>query len=143
MDFNTSKVIYLDKFPGKEKNPYLRFFEIKTWIVDLIKTFRPEILILESAFMSKFGANSNITLLRLHGYIGMAIMETGVNIKLIPPSSSRAFLKIKPNNKETAFEFIKEKFPEAMLETFKADNDKSDAIILALNAKNENKLKEW
>ena len=140
----TKKLLYVDSFKASGSlSFYGRNLEISTWLEKIINIYRPKTVILESAFMSKFGAKSNVTLLRLHGYIGHILYEKGLTLKLVTPSSSRAFLKIKPNDKKTAFEWVKKNFPEADLTTFTKDNDKSDAIILALSIFNKEKLKEY
>lgn len=138
-----NKLILTDNLKAKSgRSNYLSFYRIKEWLNEIIKVFKPKVFIVEAAFASRFGAKSNATLYKLHGYIGTFLISKGIEIRMIEPSASRAFLEIKPNKKEVAFEWAKEHFQEAMLTTFKKDNDKADAIILALNGHNKN-TKEW
>ncbi|MGL4998323.1 MAG: hypothetical protein ACRC5T_05085 [Cetobacterium sp.] len=140
VDFNSYKVLYVDNFPNKNKDKesvyYYRYIEIKLWLEDIFSKFLPEVIVIEEAHMSALTAKSNVPLLNIHGYIGHLLQSKGANVLKIAPSSSRSFLSIKPNKKEVAFEWVKVKFPEIEWGSFSRDNDKADAIILALNAKN-------
>ncbi|EHO19764.1 hypothetical protein HMPREF9466_01695 [Fusobacterium necrophorum subsp. funduliforme 1_1_36S] len=136
MDTQMKKLIYLDNYPNTKtthKTDHERNIEIVTWLDRICNTFHPKTAIIESAHISSFTIKSAIPLLKLHGLIDECLLAKGMEIFEISPSSSRAFLKIKPNKKEAAFEWVKKKFPEAELNSFKKDNDKSDAIILVLN----------
>lgn len=141
-NYTNKKVLYLDSFKikGNPTNSE-RNLEILYWILDIIFTYRPYMAIIESPFISQFTINSAGPLLKLHGIIDHFLLENGLKIYEITPPSSRAFLGIKPNTKEEAFKFIKKEFEDLQLGTFKKDNDKSDALILALNYNNE-KLKK-
>lgn len=145
IDIDEAKLVYLDKYENTKKTnktDHDRNIEIVTWLHRVVNTFLPSTTIIESAHISSFTIKSAVPLLKLHGLIDEMLLGLGVKIFEITPASSRAFLKIKPNNKETAFAWVKSKFPEANLDTFKKDNDISDAIILALNSLNTEKLKE-
>lgn len=86
--------------------------------------------------MSPRTANSNMPLIMLRGVVVKTLRDAGCRVEGVTPSSARAYLQIKPNTKEQAFDDIKSMFPEAGLTTFKKDNDKSDAIIVAKNKDN-------
>ena len=134
------KIIYKDKFKEKENTDfYFRMIEIKKWLGEILRTFKPSEIMLEAPFISPKTARSNTILLRTHGYIGHYIMSLGIKINMIAPSSARAFLKIKPNKKEKAFEYVKEHFPELQLTDFKKDNDIADSVIVALSHYNPKK----
>ena len=143
INIDQKKLIYKDKFKSSEKDFFFRKREIKLWLEDIINTFLPAECIIEDAFINPKTIKSNITLLRLHGAIGSYIKSRGVNVRMIAISSSRAFLNIKPNKKEVAFEWVKQNFQEAQFDKFKDDNDMADAIIVALNVYNKEKLKEF
>ncbi|MGL5718397.1 MAG: hypothetical protein ACRCX2_35665 [Paraclostridium sp.] len=144
VNLSQNKVLYIDKYKKKgDPSIWIRLSEIRFWLERIIDTFRPEIIIIEGAFMSKFTAKSNESLYKAHGYIGHFLKLKGARvIASILPSSSRAFLKIKPNTKEQAFTWVQQNFPELNLSDFKKDNDLSDAIIVALNALNKKGIKE-
>lgn len=134
VDIESKKIIFKDKYKQKgDKDFYFRMIEIREWLSELIKIFKVKNIMLESPFISAKTAKSNNTLLRMHGMLGHYMMSMGVNIYMIAPTSARAFLKIKPNNKEAAFEYIKKNFPELQLNDFKKDNDIADSIIIALS----------
>lgn len=141
LSLELKRIIHIDAFEDKTKDTFTRYLEIKYWLQNLIKTFNPEAVMIEKEFIkpTKFGSKATIPLLKLHGYVYSIIKSYDLSIYEILPSSSRAFLKIKPNTKEGAFEFIKKQFPELHLIDFKKDNDKCDAIIIALNYLNEKK----
>lgn len=141
LSLELKKVVYIDDFADKSKDTFSRYLEIKFWLQRIINLFKPEAVMIEKEFIkpTKFGSKATIPLLKLHGYIYGIIKEYNLPIYEILPSSSRAFLKIKPNTKEGAFEFIKKNFPELKLTDFKKENDKGDAIIIALNYLNKNK----
>lgn len=141
ISLETKKVLYVDTYPSNEKNMYYRFLEIKYWLEDIITTFRPEVIMIEKEFIktNRFGSNATIPLLKLHGYVLFLIKSFGLPMYEILPTSARAFLKIKPNTKEEAFNYIKKNFDELQLKEFKNDNDIADAIITALNYLNEKK----
>lgn len=142
INLNQKKVVYLDDFEDKTKNDNVeRYLEIKYWLKDMIEYFRPEAVMIEKEFIKPgFGSKATIPLLKLHGYVYMVIKEYGLNMYEILPSSSRAFLKIKPNSKQGAFDFIKKEFPDLGFKNFKKENDKADAIIIALNFFNNKKV---
>lgn len=143
LSLESKKIIYIDDYESKEKNTYFRYLEIKYWLENIIKTFNPEAVMIEKEFITPtvFGSRASIPLLKLHGYLYMIIKEYGIPMYEILPKSARAFLKIKPNTKEKAFEYIKNNFKELNLTDFKKENDKADAIITVLNYLN-NKKKE-
>lgn len=142
VNLKQKKVIITDDYPNKEKDTYMRFLEIKYWLESIIKTFKPGVIMIEKEFIksTRFGSNATIPLLKLHGFIYYVVKSFGIPMYEILPSSSRAFLKIKPNTKEQAFEYIKKNFEELKLTDFKQDNDKADAIIIALNYLNDKKV---
>lgn len=135
-------IVFVDSFKmnsgtsNKDRN-----LEILYWILSIVDKYRPSSAIIESPFISTFTIKSAGPLMKLHGILDHFLFENGLEIYEITPSSSRSFLGIKPNTKEKAFSFIKEKFPELELKTFSKDNDKSDSVILALNYTNK-KLKQ-
>jgi Holliday junction resolvasome RuvABC endonuclease subunit len=136
------KIVYRDVFPKKgDKQLWERLMEIELWLKSILNTFRPEIIMVEDVFMSKFTAKSNMPLLKAHGYIIPMLQKTGASVRMILPSSARAYLKIKPNNKETAFNWISERFPELHLTNFKKENDIADSVVIVLNATNEKATK--
>jgi Holliday junction resolvasome RuvABC endonuclease subunit len=140
VDINTSKVIFIDKYKQKgDKDFFFRMIEIREWLYEIIKTFKVKNIMLEAPFISAKTAKSNNTLLKMHGMLGHYMMSLGTNIYTISPTSARAFLKIKPNKKEIAFEYVKENFPELRLKDFKNDNDIADSIIIALSFFSEKK----
>lgn len=140
IDIENNKVIFYDKYKEtKIKDFYFRMLEIKEWIFEIYQTFKPKFVIIEAPFMNPKTINSNSVLLRMHGYIGHFIMSLGAKVYMISPRAARSFLKIKPNKKEYAFEYVKTNFPELMLNDFKADNDIADSIIVALSYFSENK----
>ena len=140
INIDEKKVIFKDKFKEKDnKDFYIRMLEIKEWLQELVEIFKVKNIMLESPFMSPKTAKSNTVLLRTHGYIGHSLMSIGCDVYMITPSSARAFLKIKPNKKEAAFEYIKKNFVELQLNDFKIDNDIADAIIIALSYFSEKK----
>lgn len=143
LSLELKKIVYIDDFTDKSEDTFSRYLEIKFWLENLIKLFKPEAVMIEKEFIkpTKFGSKATIPLLKLHGYVYGIIQEYNLPMYEILPSSSRAFLKIKPNTKEGAFEFIKKNFPELKLTDFKKENDKGDAIIIALNYLNKNKIK--
>jgi Holliday junction resolvasome RuvABC endonuclease subunit len=143
IDIKNKKLLYKDKFKSAESDFYARSREIEIWLEDVIETFMPEFAILEEAFISPRTIKSNIPLLRLHGFIGGALIKRGIKLKTIAISSSRSFLQIKPNKKEAAFAWAQQNFPEAQLVDIKKDNDIADAIIIALNIYNETKIKDF
>ncbi|MGL6099768.1 MAG: crossover junction endodeoxyribonuclease RuvC [Fusobacteriaceae bacterium] len=135
----TKELIYCDNLLDKtyKKNSFWeRMDVINDHVKELISEFQTGKVVIENAFMSGKTANSNMPLLMLRGSLLSVIKDLGCSVRGVMPSSARAFMKIKPNTKEEAFDFIKGKFPEANLETFKKDNDKSDAILVAMNFDN-------
>jgi Holliday junction resolvasome RuvABC endonuclease subunit len=133
-------VLYCDNLLDKKYNRleyWNRTDVITNHIKEIIDCFKPATVMIENAFMSGRTASSNMPLLMLRGIVLNSLKDLGCTVKGVNPSSARAYLKIKPNDKETAFNYIKERFPEVGLESFKKDNDKSDAIIVALNKENE------
>lgn len=141
LSLELKKIVYIDDFESKEDKTYYRFLEIKYWLKNMIDTFNPEAVMIEKEFITptKFGSKASIPLLKLHGYVYMIIKEYGLPMYEILPRSARAFLKIKPNTKEEAFNYIKKNFKELNFSDFKKENDKADAIITVLNYLNENK----
>lgn len=141
INLNSKKVVYIDDYASSTKDDYTRYLEIKYWLEIIIDTFRPEAVMIEKEFIksTKFGSKGTIPLLKLHGFVYYVIKCYHLPIYEILPSSARAFLKIKPNTKEQAFEYVKTNFEELKLTTFKKDNDKADSIIIGLNFLNENK----
>lgn len=145
MNIEEKKLVYLDNYPNTKttnKTDHERNVEIVTWLDRICNTFHPKTAVIESAHISNFTIKSAVPLLKLHGLIDELFLSKNMEVFEISPSSSRAFLKIKPNKKEPAFAWVQERFPEANLVNFKKDNDKSDAIILVLNYFNKTKLKE-
>lgn len=141
INISEKRVIFKDKFKeGKNKDFYFRMIEIKEWLIELIKIFKVKNIMLEAPFMSPKTAKSNTILLRVHGYIAHSLMQLGCDIYMITPSSARAFLKIKPNKKETAFEYVKNNFQELQLNDFKKDNDIADAVIISLSYFSDKKI---
>lgn len=137
---DTNQVLYSDNFKGDSKEElYFRMLEIKYWLSDIIFNFRPAFVLIEAPFISFKSTNGNDTLLQLNGYLRHFIKSFGIKIFSILPSQARAFLNIKPNTKEQAFEWVKDNFPEIELESFKKDNDRADAIIVGLNFFNPKK----
>lgn len=135
------KIVYTDDFEDKSKDTFSRYLELKFWFQNLIELFKPEAVMIEKEFIkpTKFGSKATIPLLKLHGYIYSIIKEYNIPMYEILPSSSRAFLKIKPNTKEGAFEYLQKNFPELQLTDFKKQNDKADAVVIALNYLNNKK----
>ncbi len=134
--------LFLDSFKGNNKlTNHERNLEILYWILEIISKYRPYKAIIESPFISTFTIKSVGPLMKLHGIVDHFLFENGLEIYEISPTSSRSYLKIKPNTKEEAFKFVKSNYPILELETFKKDNDKSDAVVLALNFNNP-KLKK-
>ncbi|MGL6131671.1 MAG: crossover junction endodeoxyribonuclease RuvC [Fusobacteriaceae bacterium] len=139
MNNETNELLYCDNLLDKKykKETYWeRMDVINDHLKEILNNYKPANVVIENAFMSGRTANSNMPLLMLRGSILCVLRDAGCVVKGVMPSSARAFAKIKPNTKEEAFEFIKKTFPEAKLETFKKDNDKSDAILVALNLNN-------
>ncbi|MGL5717863.1 MAG: hypothetical protein ACRCX2_32980 [Paraclostridium sp.] len=133
------KVIYMDKYPNKNKKQckYFRYLEIKLWLDHIIKMFNPGLIIVEEAFMSSLTAKSNVPLLNIHGYIGHYLCSLGIDVYKTTPSASRKHLEITPNTKEGAYEWVIKKYPNLKLESFKKDNDLTDAIVLGNNYDNK------
>lgn len=141
LSLELKKIVYTDDFEDKSKDTFSRYLEIKYWLENLIELFNPEAVMIEKEFIksTRFGSKATIPLLKLHGYVYSIIKEYNLPMYEILPSSSRAFLKIKPNTKEGAFEYLQKKFPELQLTDFKKENDKADAVIIALNYLNNKK----
>lgn len=135
------KVVFTDDFVDKTKDTFSRYLEIKYWLQRIINLFKPEAVMIEKEFIksTRFGSKATIPLLKLHGYVYAIIKEYNLPMYEILPSSSRAFLKIKPNTKEGAFTYLQKNFPELQFTDFKKQNDKGDAIIIALNYLNSKK----
>ncbi|MGL5713235.1 MAG: crossover junction endodeoxyribonuclease RuvC [Paraclostridium sp.] len=139
MNNETKELVYCDNLEDKKykkDNFWERMDVINDHISEIMDTFKPKNVVIENAFMSGRTANSNMPLLMLRGAVLNNLRQTGCTVKGVMPSSARAFLKIKPNTKEDAFEYIKKQYPIGSFETFKKDNDKTDAIIVALNFDN-------
>ncbi|MGL5316079.1 MAG: crossover junction endodeoxyribonuclease RuvC [Paraclostridium sp.] len=139
MNNQTDDLIYCDNLlDTKYKKPVYwdRASVISFHVKELVDTFKPANVVIENAFMAGKTASSNMPLLMLRGIVLDVLRDSGCIVQGCTPSSARAFLGIKPNNKETAFEFIKNKYKKANLTLFKTDNDKSDAIICAANKDN-------
>lgn len=137
LDTESSKLIYNDQYPENENEDfYSRMLELKYWIEDLINIFKPSIIMLEAPFISFGATRGNDIILKMHGFITHFCRSMGVEMFSILPSSARKFLNIKPNTKENAFEWIKQKFPELGFNDFEKQNDKADSIIVALNVFN-------
>lgn len=141
-DTDIKNIEFLDSFK-KSGSPseFERDLEILYWLLDIVTIYKPKKAIIESPFVNKFSIMSAEPLYKLHGIVNYFLFKNGLEIYNISPSSSRAYLKIKPNNKESAFKYIKEQYPNIGLEDYKKDNDKSDALLLALNY-NNSKLKQ-
>lgn len=135
------KVVFTDDFVDKTKNTFSRYLEIKYWLQRIINLFKPEAVMIEKEFIksTRFGSKATIPLLKLHGYVYGIIKEYNLPMYEILPSSSRAFLNIKPNTKEGAFAYLQKNFPELQFTDFKKQNDKGDAVIIALNYLNSKK----
>lgn len=135
------KVVFTDDFIDKTKDTFSRYLEIKHWLQRIINLFKPEAVMIEKEFIksTRFGSKATIPLLKLHGYVYGIIKEYNLPMYEILPSSSRAFLKIKPNTKEAAFTYLQKNFPELQFTDFKKQNDKGDAVIIALNYLNSKK----
>ena len=140
---DTKKLVFRDHFQSSTSSFFRRTKEILIWLTEIFSLFKPKHVVLEAAFLAGRTAKSNIPLVRLHGVIGFHLFALGAIIKTIPPTSARAFLKVKPNTKEAAFNLIKKLYPDAKLENFEEDNDLSDAIVLALNIDNTENLKDF
>ncbi|MGL5716533.1 MAG: crossover junction endodeoxyribonuclease RuvC [Cetobacterium sp.] len=139
VNLNENKVLYCDKFNDgsyKSENYWKRLDIVIEYILDIFDTFKPELVMLENVFMAGKTAKSNMPLIMARGALISKLRERGAKGRGVMPSQARAFLKIKPNTKEDAFEWVKNNFPELFLGTFKEDNDKADAVILGLNAYN-------
>ena len=135
---NEDKVLYVDNYPNKNKKQcrYFRYIEIRLWLDNVIKMFRPELVIVEEAFMSSLTIRSNIPLLNIHGYVGYYLQSLGIDTYKVTPSNARSFLEIKPNSKEECYNWVCKKYPNLDFISFKKDNDKTDSIILARNYNN-------
>lgn len=143
LETDSNKLIYNDQYPENENEDfYLRMLELKYWIEDLINIFKPSIIMLEAPFISFGAARGNDLILKMHGYIMHFCKSMGVEIYSILPASARKFLNIKPNTKENAFEWIKQKFPELGFNDFAKQNDRADSIIVALNVFNKDKKQQ-
>lgn len=139
INFEQKKVIYNDNFEDKKYKSEVfwdRLEIVCDYIEDIFDTFKPSIVMIENAFMASRTANSNMPLIMARGRVLSMIRRKGATVKGIMPSSARAFLKIKPNTKEAGFEWVKNNFPELNLTDFKKHNDRSDAVIVSLNALN-------
>lgn len=139
VDLNQKKVLYCDNFPDSKykSNIYWKRLDILLdYLEDIFDTFKPELIMLENNFMSGRTAHSNMPLIMARGALITRLRRKGAKGRGVTPSQSRKFVKVKPNTKEDAFEWVKNNFPELMLTTFNSDNDKSDAVILGLNAYN-------
>lgn len=139
LDLNCNKVLFIDSYPSNEKNNLLRYKEIQFWLENIIDTFMPEAIMIEKEMITRMASSSNIILLKLHGFVDYVIQKRGIDLYEILPTSSRAFLKIKPNKKEQAFKWVQENFKELGLTDFKTENDIADSIIIALNYYNYKK----
>lgn len=144
-DTTNKQIIFCDsiKIPTSVEFETTDYFEfVQHILLDIFNEFQMHKIIIEEIFISPLTVKSNIPLIKLNSYVGMFFREKGLQIYKVLPSTSRAHLKIKPNKKEQAFEWIKERYPEIKLENFKKDNDKSDSLILALNHDNKD-LQRW
>ena len=141
LSLELKKVVFTDDFVDKSEDTFSRYLEIKYWLQRIIELFKPEAVMIEKEFIkpTKFGSKATIPLLKLHGYVYGIIKEYNLPMYEILPSSSRAFLKIKPNTKEGAFAYLQKNFPELQFTDFKKQNDKGDAVIIALNYLNSKK----
>lgn len=139
-DIDTSNIEYLDSFKvSGSPTEFERDLEILYWLLDIVTIYKPSKAIIESPYISKFTIPSSAPLYKLHGLVNYFLFKYGIEVYNITPSSSRAHLKIKPNDKATAFNHIKKTYPELGLTSYNKDNDKADALILVLNYDN-NKL---
>ena len=141
-DTDTKNIEFLDSFKiSGSPAVFERNLEILYWLLDIITIYKPSKAIIESPFVNKFTIKSLVPLYQLHGIVNYFMFKYGVEVYNITPTSSRAYLNIKPNNKENAFKHMSKLYPNIGLDDYKKDNDKSDALILALNYDND-KLKQ-
>lgn len=138
-NLNSHKIIFCDKFADKNykaENYWQRLDIVIAYILDIFDTFKPELVVLENVFMSPKTAKSNMPLLMARGALINQLRKRGAKGKGVNPTQARAFVKVKPNTKEDAYQWVKDNFPELMLGTFKEDNDRGDSVIISLNAYN-------
>jgi Holliday junction resolvasome RuvABC endonuclease subunit len=141
-DIDTSNIEYLDSFKvSGSPTEFERDLEILYWLLDIVTIYKPSKTIIESPYISKFTISSSAPLYKLHGLVNYFLFKYGIEVYNITPSSSRAHLKIKPNDKATAFNYIRQTYPELGLTSYNKDNDKADALILVLNHDNSKLVK--
>lgn len=141
-DTDTKNIEFLDSFKvSGSPTVFERDLEILYWLLDIVTIYKPSKAIIESPFANSFTIKSLAPLYQLHGIVNYFMFKYGIEIYNITPSSSRAYLNIKPNNKENAFKHMSKLYPNIGLDSYKKDNDKSDALILALNHDNSKLVK--
>ncbi|MGL5768114.1 MAG: hypothetical protein ACRCX8_20975 [Sarcina sp.] len=139
MNNQIDELLYCDNLADSKyckENYWERSEVISTHIENLIHQFKPALVMIENPFMSAKTANSNMALIMLRGMIVKTLRDAGCRVEGVTPSAARSYVNVKPNTKEQGFLNMQAMYPNAGLETFKKDNDKSDAIITAKNKGN-------
>ena len=102
----------------------------------LIRKYKPSKVMMENVYLTMGGGFKSAfeSLLRQHG-IALAILSfRGLEFTYVHPSTAKSFVECK--TKEDVFEYIKKKY-KLINFNFEEHNDITDAILMALNHRNE------
>ena len=126
------EIIYIDnleKVGTIKKNNIMDFYIA---INTILNKFNPSIIIVEDVYYSKnFKAISS--LIKYHGMLELILISKNLNYKYVQTNVCKAFFKCK--HKEDVFKLLNDRYKLNF--DFEKDNDKTDALMLALNFKNE------
>ena len=106
VNLNENKVVYCDDFLDKSYKSdkyWQRLDVVIDYIIDIFDTFKPELVMLENAFMAGRTAKSNMPLIMARGALVNKLRLRGAKGRGGMPSQASKCLGITPNTKEHAF----------------------------------------
>lgn len=131
------EIIFIDNLEkvGNIRNNNLIDFYISINII--LNKFKPKLAIIEDVF---YGLNFKAVsaLLKYHGILELILINKNIDYYYTQTNICKAFFKCK--HKEEIFELLNKKYNLNF--NFEKDNDKTDALMLALNFENEKVIKK-
>lgn len=132
------ELLFMDKIFIKNYDKTSEEIRILSFVIaikKIIQVYNPSVVVVEQIFSKNIETHKNLA--RLHGIFSYLMIMHNIEVKYIHPSSAKAYLGCK--TKEEVFEKLNMQYKLGL--NFKEHNDGVDALLMALNYYNKEKLK--